>query len=243
MSGFKIKKDPINHKPQKFLRWSPMMDFPKGMDRQMIQEGPITYSLHAKKDRLEERGLPILSEIDSRGFNLSECVIDYGSLFKKHPKATLVEHIKPYLIHIDTTIDPVTKEDVFQCAAWRFTILSEPRFVKGRMRDVKVDMTVVVNDVNEVVTAILTDKDDYTFHNKQVYATHESRASLLREILLEQTKDQLGIGKSITAGFGNKEMVTGGAMTSKNVNQEQKSEVEQPATRRRPPSSDSGYSM
>ncbi|MGN5048498.1 hypothetical protein ACTG16_21620 [Aeromonas sp. 23P] len=202
MSDIKIKKDPRTLKPQKFLRWSPMLDFPKGMSREMVQKGPIRYSLHAMRDRLDERGLPILSKFDSRGFNLSECIHDYGGLLKKHPNATLLEHVRPYLIHIDTTIDPVTKEDVFQCAAWRFTILSEPRFVRGRMRDVKVDMTVVVNEHNQVVTAIITDKDDYTFHNKQEYASHESRERLLRELLLEQTKNQLVNGASVGQGFG-----------------------------------------
>lgn len=202
MSDIKIKKDPRTHAPLKFLRWSPMLDFPKGMSREMVQEGRLRYSLHTMRDRLDERALPILSKFDSRGFNLSECVHDYGGLLKKHPNATLLEHVRPYLIHIDTTIDPVTKEDVFQCAAWRFTILSEPRYVRGKVKDVKVDMTVIINEHNQVVTAIITDKDDYSFHNKQKYASHESRAELLREMLLEQTKGQLVGGMTVGQGFG-----------------------------------------
>lgn len=204
MSDFNIKNNAKTHEAVPFLRWSPMLDFPRSIDRNMVLSGPLRHTLHAIKDRFEQRGFPLLNKFDSRGFKLSENVTDYGGLFKRYPKASLLEDIKPYLIHIDTTIDPTTKEDVIQCSAWRFTILTEPRFVRGRMQDVKVDMTVVINDKNEVVTAILTDKDDYTFHNKQIYASHETRADLLTNIIFKQTLNQIRSGNTLSLGFGDK---------------------------------------
>lgn len=187
--------------PEHRLRWSPMLDFPDCFDRNMVVIGPLSHTFHAEKERSIERGFPILDYFDSRGLLLKKSISSYGTLFKKYPNPTILEKVKPYLMHIDTTIDPVTQKDVLLSSAWRFTMMKFTDDVNGKKKECYVDMTIIISSSNEVITAVLTDKNDFSWHNSRNYSTLENRHELIKTMVIKNTLSQLKKGSMSFADF------------------------------------------
>lgn len=183
------------------LRWSPMLDFPDCFDRKMVLTGPLSHTIHAEKERAVERGFPILDHFDSRGMLLKRSVSSYGKLFEKYQHPVVFDKVRPYLMHIDTTIDPVTQKDVLLSSAWRFTMMKVTQEVNGKKKDSYVDMTMVISSDNIVITAVLTDKNDFSWHNKRTYSTLRDRDEIVRAMIIKNTLSQLKKGGMSLADF------------------------------------------
>lgn len=190
-----------NIPPEHRLRWSPMLDFPECFDRNMTLIGPLSHTIHAEKERAIERGFPILDHFDSRGLLLKRSISSYGRLFEKYKNPVIIDKVKPYLMHIDTTIDPVTKKDVLLSSAWRFTMMKVTNDVDGKKKDSYVDMTIVISSDNLVITAVLTDKNDFSWHSKRIYSTLKDRDDVIRSMIVKDTLSQLKKGSMSLADF------------------------------------------
>lgn len=191
----------LNIPPEHRLRWSPMLDFPDCFDRNMVLTGPLSHTIHAEKERAVERGFPILDHFDSRGLLLKRSISSYGKLFEKYKNPIILDKVKPYLMHIDTTIDPVTKKDVLLSSAWRFTMMKVTNDVNGQKKDSYIDMTIVISSDNFVITAVLTDKNDFSWHSKRIYSTLKDRDDLIRSMIIKNTLSQLKQGSMSLADF------------------------------------------